>query len=186
TLARDERLQFVPSFHPWLVRGVATACFELFQAQPQLDVLYLPIGLGSGVCGALRARDALGVSTRIVGVVSERAAGYALSFAAGRVVATESADTFADGIAVRVPNAEALAEIRAGVERVVQVTEAGIRDAMRALFSDTHNLAEGAGAAGLAAALQERESLAGKRVAVIVTGGNIDRETYARVLADKE
>ena len=186
SLAKSERLHFFPSFHEWLVRGVATCAFELFRAQPDLDVLYVPIGLGSGVCGALHAREALGVRTRIVAVVAENAPTYALSVAAGRPVPTDSADTFADGLAVRVPNADALERIRAGVERVVRVSEAEIRSAMRALFSDTHNVAEGAGAAALAACLAERSALAGRRVGVVLTGGNVDRELYARILAEKE
>jgi threonine dehydratase len=185
-LAKSLELRFVPSFHEWLVRGVSTCAFELLRAVPDLDLLYVPIGLGSGICGALRAREALGAKLRIVGVVTERAPAYALSFAAGKPVATDSADTFADGLAVRVPNAEAVTRICAGVERVVQVTEAEIGAAMRALFSDTHNVAEGAGAAALAACLQEREAVAGKRVGVVLTGGNVDRDVYARILAEKE
>ena len=186
SLAKEEGLHFVPSFHEWLVRGVSTYAWELFRAEPRLDVLYLPIGLGSGICGALRARDAMGVRTRIVGVVAEKAPTYALSFAAGRPVPTESSDTFADGLAVRVPNAEAIERMRAGVERVVQVSEAEIGAAMRALFSDTHNVAEGAGAAAYAACLAERATLSGKRVAVVLTGGNVDRELYAKILTEKE
>ncbi|HTO70302.1 MAG TPA: threonine dehydratase [Myxococcota bacterium] len=185
-LAKSQDLHFVPSFHPWLVRGVSTCALELLRARPDLDVLYVPIGLGSGVCGALRARDALGLRTRIVGVVAENAPTYALSFAAGRVVPTDSADTLADGLAVRVPNADALAAICAGAERIVRVSEAEIRAAMRALFSDTHNVAEGAGAAALAACLQERAAVAGKRVGLVLTGGNVDRAAYAAVLAENE
>jgi threonine dehydratase len=185
-LAKSEGLRFVPSCHEWLVRGVASWALELLRAVPDLDSLYVPIGLGSGICGAMRARDALGLRTRIVGVVAERAPTYALSFAAGRAVATDSADTFADGVAVRVPNEEALARIRAGAERVVTVSEAEIRSAMRAIFSDTHNVAEGAGALALAACLRERDTLAGKRVGLVLSGGNIDRELYANVLAEKE
>jgi threonine dehydratase len=185
-LAKSQDLHFVPSYHEWLVLGVSTCAFELLRAVPELDVLYVPIGLGSGICGALRAREALGARVRVVGVVTERAPTYALSFAAGRPVATESADTFADGLAVRVPNADALARIRAGVERIVQVSEAEVGGAMRALFSDTHNVAEGAGAAALAACLRERDAVAGKRVGVVLTGGNVDRDLYARVLAQKE
>ncbi|HTO07004.1 MAG TPA: threonine dehydratase [Myxococcota bacterium] len=186
SLAKSHDLHFFPSFHPWLVRGVSTCAWELLRAQPQLDLLYVPIGLGSGVCGALRAREALGLRTRIVGVVAERAPTYALSFEAGRPVPTDSADTLADGLAVRVPDAEALERIRAGVERVVRVSEAEIRSAMRALFSDTHNVAEGAGAAALAACLAERGALAGQRVGVILSGGNVDRALYASVLSEKE
>ena len=185
-IAKSDGLHFVPSFHEWLVRGTSTCAFELLRAVPDLDSLYVPIGLGSGICGALRARDALGARTRVVGVVAERAPAYALSFDARRPVATDSADTFADGIAVRVPNPDALSAILAGVERIVRVSEAEIRAAMRAIFSDTHNVAEGAGAAALAACLRERGEVAGRRVGLVLSGGNIDRELYARVLAEKE
>ncbi|MFI5316003.1 MAG: threonine dehydratase [Myxococcota bacterium] len=185
-LAKADDLHFAPSFHEWLVRGVSTWAFELLRAAPDLDTLYVPIGLGSGICGALRARDALGAATRIVGVVAERAPAYALSFDAGRAVATDSADTFADGLAVRVPDPEALARIRRGVERVERVSEAEIRAAIRAIFSDTHNVAEGAGAAALAACLRERGAAAGRRVGAVLSGGNIDRERYAEILAEKE
>jgi len=172
--------------HPWLVRGVSTCAFELFRARPELELVYVPIGLGSGICAALRARDALGLSTRLVGVVADRAPTYALSFAAGRAVPTDSADTLADGLAVRVPNEDALAAILAGVERIVRVSEAELRAAMRALFSDTHNAAEGAGAAALAACLKEPAEVAGRSVGVLLTGGNVDRELFAAVLAEKE
>jgi len=185
-LAVADGLHFVPSFHPWLVRGVASYGLELLRAVPDLELLYVPIGLGSGICAVLRARDALGARTRVVGVVTERAPTYALSFAAGRPVPTETADTFADGLAVRVPNADAVALIRAGAERVVTVSEGEVAAAVRALFSDTHNVAEGAGAAALAGCLKERRELAGRRVGVVLTGGNIDRALYARILAEEE
>ena len=185
-LASREKLHFVPSFHPALVRGVASCALELLRAEPELDALYVPIGLGSGVCAAMEARDALRSRTKIVGVVAERAPTYALSFAAGRVIATESADTFADGLAVRVANADALARIRAGVERIVAVSEAEIRFAIRACFSDTHNVAEGAAAAALAAVLRERDAVAGKRVAIVLTGGNIDRALYRAILSEED
>ena len=185
-LAKSEELHFVPSYHEWLVRGVSSCALELLRAVPELDVLYVPIGMGSGVCGAIRVREALGLRTRIVGVVAEQAPTVALSFAAGRPVPTQTSDTIADGLAVRVPNAEALEAMRGGLERVLQVSEAEIRSAMRALFSDTHNAAEGAAAAAFAACLRERESLAGKRVGVVLSGGNVDRELFARVLAEKE
>ena len=185
-LAARDALHLVPSFHPALVRGVASCALELLRAEPQLDLLYVPIGLGSGVCAALDARDALGLRTRIVGVVAERAPTYALSFAAGRVVATESADTLADGLAVRVPNPDALARIGKGVERIVAVSEAEIASAIRAFFSDTHNVAEGAAAAALAAVLRERDSVAGKRVGIVLTGGNIDRALYRAILSEED
>ncbi|HTZ36394.1 MAG TPA: threonine dehydratase [Stellaceae bacterium] len=181
--AERDRLHAVRSFHPMLVRGVATYGLELFRAVPDLDVVYVPIGLGSGICGVAAARDALGAKAEIVGVVAANAPAYALSFAAGKPVATNSADTFAGGLAVRVPDDEAFAVVRRHVARIVTVTEAELRAAMRIAFSDTHNLAEGAGAAALAAALQERDRLKGRRVAVIQSGGNIDRAVFAEILA---
>jgi threonine dehydratase len=185
-LAARDGLHLVPSFHPALVRGVASCALELLRAEPDLDLLYVPIGLGSGVCAALEARDALGSSTRIVGVVAERAPTYALSFAAGRAIATESADTLADGLAVRVPDEDALARICAGVERIVAVSEAEIRSAIRVCFSDTHNVAEGAAAAALAACLRERDAVAGLRVGIVLTGGNIDRALYRAILNEED
>ena len=182
-LAAERDLEMVPPFHPDLVRGVATYALELFRAVPELDTVYVPIGMGSGICGLIRTRDLLGLSTRIVGVVSAHAPAVALSFAAGRVVTTETADTFADGMACRVPDPAALAAIRAGADRVVRVTDEEVAAAMRAYWTDTHNLAEGAGAAPLAALLQERERMRGKRVGVILCGGNIDLALARRVLA---
>jgi len=176
----------VRSFHPALVNGVASYALELFRAVGDLDAIYVPIGLGSGICGVLRAREALGLTTEIIGVVAKNAPTYALSLAAGMPVATNTADTIADGLACRVPDAAALAIIRQGAARILTVSEAEIRRAMRILFSDTHNLAEGAGAAALAAALQEAGRLAGKRIAVIQSGGNIDRALFAQVLAQSE
>lgn len=181
-LAEERGLAMVPSFHRDLVRGVATYALELFRAAPALDTVYVPIGLGSGICGTIAVRDALGLATKVVGVVSTEAAAYALSFAAGKVVATNSADTMADGMAVRGPDAEALDIILKGADRIVQVSDAEIGVAMRAYYEDTHQLAEGAGAAALAALLQERERMQGKRVGLILSGGNIDRPVYLRVL----
>jgi threonine dehydratase len=145
----------------------------------------VPIGLGSGISGVIAARDALGLTAEIVGVVAAEAPTYALSLAAGRPVHTNSADTIADGLAVRVPDTAALEVIRRGASHIVKVSEGEIRQAMRILFTDTHNVAEGAGAAALAAALQERGRLAGKRVAVIQSGGNIDRALFTQVLAEE-
>jgi threonine dehydratase len=173
----------VPSFDWRLVRGVASWALELFGQAAALDVLYVPIGLGSGICGAVAARDALGLGTRIVGVVAEQAPAYALSFARGEVVPAP-ADTFADGLAVRLPDPEALREIRRGVERVVAVPEAEIRAAVRHYFTDTHNVAEGAAAAALAAILREREATRGRRVGVVLTGGNIDADVFADALRE--
>jgi threonine dehydratase len=149
-----------------------------------LDTVYVPIGMGSGISGLIRTRDLLGLKTRIVGVVSTEAPAMALSLEAGRVVTTETAQTFADGMACRVPDPEAFAIIRAGVERIVRVTDDEVATALRAYWTDTHNLAEGAGAAGLAALLQERERMQGKRVGLILTGGNIDLAVARRVLAE--
>ncbi len=182
-LAGERGLSMVPSFHRDLVCGVATYALELFRAAPPLDTVYVPIGLGSGICGTIAARDALGLSTRVVGVISTEAPAYALSFAAGKVVPTNSADTMADGMAVRGPDAEALEVILKGADRIVKVSDAEIATAMRAYYEDTHQLTEGAGAASLAALMQERERLAGKRVGLILSGGNIDRPLYLRTLA---
>ena len=182
-LADAEDLHLLPSFHDDLVDGVASLGLELFEAGPELDVVYVPIGLGSGICGVMRARDALGLATRVVGVVAANAPAYALSLAEGRPVATDSADTLADGLACRVPDPAALDEIRRGVERIVSVSESRIEEAMRCYFSDTHNVAEGAAAAPLAALMAERESVAGGRVGLVLSGGNVDRESFARILA---
>jgi threonine dehydratase len=182
-LTARERLHFVPSFDEALVRGVASYAVELFGAVPALDAVYVPIGLGSGICGAMAARDALGLNTEIIGVVSASAPAYALSLAAGRPVSAEAAPSVADGMACRVPDPRALAAIQAGVARVVTVEESEIQSAMRHLFTDTHNVAEGAGAASLAALLQERERMRGHRVAVIQTGGNVDAAAFATILA---
>ena len=181
-IAADRGLEFVPSFHRDFVVGVATYAYELFTSVEGLDTVYAPIGLGSGICGLIGTRDLLRLSTRIVGVVAGRANAYRLSVAAGRVVPTNSAHTFADGMAVRVPDAAALGLIRRGTERIVEVSEDEIAEAIRVLFSDTHNCAEGAGAASLAALMQERERLRGRRAAVILSGGNIDRSWLASVL----
>jgi threonine dehydratase len=184
-LAAGEGLHLVRTFHPILVRGVASYGLELFRAVPDLDIVYVPIGQGSGISGVIAAREALGRKAEIVGVVAENAPAYALSFDAGAPVATNSADTIADGLAVRVPDPAALRVIGRSAARIVTVSEAEIRNAMRILYTDTHNLAEGAGAAALAAALQERRRLAGKRVAVVQSGGNVDRKLFAEVLAEE-
>lgn len=182
-LASERGLTMVPSFHRDLVAGVASYALELMRAAPPLDTIYVPIGLGSGICGVIAVRDALGLSTKVVGVVSTEAPAYALSFAARKVIATNSANTMADGMAVRGPDAEALDVILKGADRIVQVSDAEVMAAMRAYYEDTHQLAEGAGAASLAALLQERDRMAGKCVGLILSGGNIDREVYLRALA---
>ena len=185
-LAERDGLHIVRTFDPLLVRGVASYGLELFQAVPELDIVYVPIGQGSGISGVIAAREALGRTAEIVGVAAAAAPAYALSFAAGRPVATNSADTIADGLAVRVPDAAALDVICRHAARILTVSEAEIRRAMRILYTDTHNLAEGAGAAAFAAALQERARLKGKRVAVIQSGGNIDRTLFAQILAEED
>lgn len=177
-LSEGEGLYFAPSFHRDLVLGVATWALELFEAAPGLEVLYIPIGMGSGICGAIRVRDLLGLSTEIVGVQSVNAPSYKLSFDAGRVVETNSADTKADGLATRVPSTEALGIISGGASRIVTVTDEEIAEAMRAYWTDTHNLAEGAGAASLAALMQERTKMRGRSVGLDLSGGNIDLKLF--------
>jgi threonine dehydratase len=178
--ARRDGLEFVPAFHPDLVLGVATYALELLRKAPDLDLLYVPIGQGSGISGCILARDLLGLKTEIVGVQSTLAPSYALSFAAGTVVTTETSSTRADGMATRNPDSDALEIIRKGASRIVQVTDDEIAFAMRAYWTDTHNLAEGAGAAALAAALQEKKKLQGKRVGLILSGGNIDFDLFRK------
>lgn len=182
-LAVQHGLHFVPSLHPDLIRGVATYALELFEAAPPLKRIYVPIGLGSGICGVIRTRDLLGLDTEVIGVVSAAADGYAQSFAAGRIICTDSADTIADGMACRMPQPEALEIIRAGAARIVRVDDDEIRQAMRIYHEDTHNLAEGAGAAALAALIQEREINRGERTAVVLSGANVDRAALAAILA---
>ncbi|WP_024506718.1 threonine dehydratase [Bradyrhizobium sp. ARR65] len=178
--AEREGLHIVPAFHPNLMLGVATYALELLRTAPDIDVLYVPIGQGSGICGCILVRDLLGLKTEIVGVQSSLAPSYALSFAAGTVVTTESSNTLADGMATRIPDTDALAIIRKGASRIVQVTDDEIAAAIRAYWTDTHNLAEGAGAAALAAALQEKRKIAGKRVGLILSGGNIDFDLFRK------
>lgn len=182
-LSQEHGLFLVPPFHTELVKGVSTYALELFKAAPDLDTVYVPIGCGSGICGVIAARDALGLKTQVVGVVSTEAAGAKLSFETGAICETASADTFADGLAVRKPVPDAFAVYAAGAARIVSVSDAQICDAMRIYYSDTHNLAEGAGAAPLAALIQERETMLGRKVGVILSGGNVDRSVYARVIA---
>jgi len=181
-LGRERGYHMVPSFHRDLVMGVATYAMELFTAWSDIDTVYVPIGMGSGICGLITVRDLLGLKTKIVGVVAEKAPAFALSFEAGHPVPTNSANTFADGMACREPPIEALTIVRQGADRVVTVTDDEIAAAIRHYYTDTHNLAEGAGAAPLAALLQEREKLAGRRVAVVLCGGNIDMPVFRKVL----
>lgn len=183
SLATERSLHFVPSFHRDLVLGNAVSTLRFLRSTPLLARVYVPIGLGSGICAMIAARDALGLSTKIVGVASERAPGIALSFVAKRIVSSPAATRIADGMACSTPNAESLAHILRGVERIAAVADDEVEAAMRAWFTDTHNVAEGAAGAGLAAVLQDREHHAGQRIGVVLTGGNVDRDVFARVLA---
>ena len=183
-LAAERGAHMVPSYHKDLLRGVSTYWWEFFQAVPQLDVVYVPIGQGSGACSAIAAKLALGHKTRIVGVVSAHATTYADSIVAGRVVEAPVTTELADGMACRVADAAALAVLMPHLERVVKVSDDEVAQAMRTLFADTHNVAEGAGAASFAAAWQERESLKGKIVGTTLCGGNVDSEVFAKVLAN--
>src|SRR5436305_9903922 len=182
-IATERGYEYGKSFDRHLVLGVSTYAHELFAAEPELDAVYVPIGLGSGICGVIAARDALGCKARVIGVISDRANTYRLSLDAGRAVPTNSALTFADGMAVRIPDEEALSIMQAGMERLIEVTDDEIAEAIRILYTDTHTLAEGAGAAAFAALMREREQMRGKRVAVVVSGQNIDRPWMQIVLA---
>jgi threonine dehydratase len=180
-IADEEGLVFVRSFHEHLVRGVATYALELFESVTDLDTVYVPIGMGSGICGVILVRDLLGLDTEVVGVVSERADAVARSFEAGDIVETASAHTFADGMACRVPAPDAMAIINTGAARIARVTDDEIAAAVRLLYSTTHNVAEGAGAAACAAA--RKEAIRGKKTAVVLTGGNIDRDWFAAIVS---
>jgi threonine dehydratase len=182
-LAQAHGLFLVPPFHSELVKGVATYALELFKAAPDLDTVYVPIGCGSGICGVIAARDALGLKTQVVGVVSSAAAAAKLSFEAGAICETATANTFADGLAVRKPIAEAFAVYAQGAARIVSVSDEQIAEAMGVYYTDTHNLAEGAGASALAALMHEREAMKGKRVGVILSGANVDKSVFAKVIA---
>ncbi len=182
-LANEQGLHMIPSFHPHLVAGVASYCLEFLRGTPSLDVVYVPIGQGSGICAMIAARNALGLATEIVGVVSAHAPAYALSFEAGRPVEHAVSTCLADGMACRTPDNDALQVILRGASRIVRVSDGEIAAAMRALFQATHNVAEGAGAAPLAAILQERQKLAGRRVGMVLSGGNVDQDVFCRVLA---
>jgi threonine dehydratase len=185
TLSDQYGYAFAPSFDRDLIVGVATYALEFLKAVSDLDTVYVPIGLGSGICGMIGVRDALGLATRVVGVVSEHANGYARSFAAGKVIATDTAHTFADGLAVRVPDAAALDIIRRGADRIVEVSESELVEAIGIYFTDTHTVAEGAGAAALAALLKERGRMQGRRVGVVLSGQNVDRTVMGEVLAGR-
>ena len=182
-LAQDLGFAMVDSFHERLVMGTATYALEFFEGAPALDTVYVPIGLGSSICGVSAARNALGLKTEIVGVVAAGSPSYALSFQQHKVVEAPAQTDIADGLACRTPNSQAMEVIWDNVARIVEVTDEEIAAAMRAIYEDTHNLAEGAGAAGLAGALKEKDLLAGKRIGIVLTGGNVDRKACAEVLA---
>ncbi|WP_108483608.1 threonine dehydratase [Oceaniglobus ichthyenteri] len=184
-VGEQQGLFAVPPFHPELVRGVATYGYELLTAHPDLDTIYVPIGCGSGICGTIIARDALGLGTKIVGVVSENAQTAKLSADVGALIETETAATFADGMAVRVPVQAALDIYAKGAERIITVSDDEIAEAIRTYYHTTHNLAEGAGAAPLAGLMQERAAMRGKKVGVILCGGNIDTAWMAQILQGK-
>ncbi|TCS63162.1 threonine dehydratase [Varunaivibrio sulfuroxidans] len=184
TLAERRGLYPIGPFEEQLIRGVATYALEFFGAVSDLDTVYVPIGMGSGICGLIAVRDALGLKTEIVGVVSEQAPAYALSFEAGRAIpGAETVETIADGVACRVPNPDAVAMIVKGAARVIRVGDDAIRAAMAAYFSDTHNVAEGAGAIPLAGLMVEKEKMAGRKVGLILSGANVSRKTFADVLS---
>jgi threonine dehydratase len=183
-LAAEHGWHFVPSYHRDIVKGVATYWLEFFSAVADVEVVYVPIGQGSGISACAAVRNGLNLKTRIVGVVPEGAPGYALSFEAGRKIAAPVTTLLGDGMACRVPDDASLEVVLENVDRVLQVSEEEMAHAMKIYFTDTHNVVEGAGAAGLAAALKERHTLRRKRVGLVVTGGNVDHDVFARVLQD--
>lgn len=182
-IERERGYHLIPSFHRELVKGVATYAHELFTAWSDLDVVYVPIGMGSGICGLINVRDLLQLKTEIVGVVADNAPAFALSFDAGRPVQTATARSFADGMACRDPQPEPLEIIMKGAARIIRVSEDEIAEAIRIYYTDTHNLAEGAGAAPLAALIKEKERCTGKKVGVILCGGNIDMSVFQQILS---
>lgn len=184
-LARERGLHKVDPFNWLLVHGVGTYAMELFRGAPALEAVYVPIGWGSGICGVAAARNALNLKTKVIGVVSAQAPSFALSLAAGKSVEQQSRTRIADGMAISHPHEDSLRWLGTQLERVVQVTDDEVEAAMRIYFADTHNVAEGAGATSLGALLQEKDKMAGKRVAVVVSGGNVDRDVYVRVLGAK-
>jgi threonine dehydratase len=173
----------VDSFHELLVMGTATYALEFLQSAPTLERVYVPIGLGSSICGVSAARNALGLATEIVGVVASGSPSYARSFTQRKVVEAPARTAIADGLACRTPNPLAMEIIWQNVARIVEVSDVEIEAAMRCLYQDTHNVAEGAAAAALAGAVKEQEMNRGKRIGVVLTGGNVDTQVFARVLA---
>jgi threonine dehydratase len=182
-LAAELNYHLVPPYHRDIVLGIATYWLELFTAVPQIDVAYIPIGMGSGICSASAVRNSLGLRTKLVGVVSDQAPMYALSFEQRRIVEAPAQTKLADGLACRKGNDEALHVMLENVDHIVRVSEEELAAAMRAMFTDSHNVVEGAGAASLAAAMKEKPTLQGKRVALVATGGNVDHDVFARVLS---
>lgn len=180
--ASELNLHFVPSFHEQLVTGVASYALELFGSVPDLDAVYVPVGLGSEICAVIAAREALNLKSEVIGVVAANAPCYARSFEQRKTVATDSANTFADGVAVRIPDEQALEIILEHAARIVTVSEMQIAQAVRNYFSDTHHVVEGAGAATLAALIKEKDRMSGKRVGIIASGGNIDSELFQTIL----
>ncbi|MCT4655963.1 MAG: threonine dehydratase [Cohaesibacter sp.] len=183
--AESDGLHMVPAFHEDLVAGVGTYAYEMMQAHADFDTIYVPIGKGSGICGMITARDALGLKTKIVGVVSDRADGYAKSFESGKLTDADRSDTFADGMAVRCPDSDAFEIVAKGAERVIRVSDDLIAQAIRLIYRATHNLAEGAGAASLAGLMQEKDAMAGKKVGTVLTGQNVDADWMTQLLAGK-
>ncbi|HEV3307135.1 MAG TPA: threonine dehydratase [Candidatus Sulfotelmatobacter sp.] len=183
-LAADLGYQLVPAYHRDIVLGIATYWLELFTAVPEIDVAYVPVGMGSGICSAAAMRNALGLKTKLVGVVADQAPTYALSYQQKKIVEAPATTKLADGLACRLGNDEALGVMLENVDHIVRVTDVEVATAMRAMFTDTHNVVEGAGAASLAGATKESSALRGKRVALIATGGNVDQEVFAQVLSE--
>jgi threonine dehydratase len=183
-LADENGWHFVPAYHRDIVKGVATYWLEFFSSARDIDVVYVPIGQGSGVCACAAVRNGMNLKTKIVGVVAEGAPAYALSFAAGRKIEAPVTTLLGDGMACRTPDDDSLALMLQNVDHIVQVSEDEMRQAMKIYFTDAHNVAEGAGAAGLAAALKEKNTLKGKRVGLVLSGGNVDHDVFARVLRD--
>jgi threonine dehydratase len=183
-LAREHGWHFVPAYHPNIVKGVATYWLEFLSAVKDVDVVYVPIGQGSGICACVAVRNGMSLKTKIIGVVAEGAPAYALSFEAGRKIEAPVTTLLGDGMACRVPDDASLEVVLENVDHVVQVSENEMAEAMKMLFIDTHNVAEGAGAAGLAAALKEKPTLTGKRVGLVLTGANVDHDVFAKVLRD--
>lgn len=182
-LAAASGAHMVPSFHPLLIQGVATYGVELFRAVQDLDAVYVPIGLGSGICATIAVRNALSPRTSVIGVVSAQARAYSLSFESKQPIDSPVTTLLADGMACRTPQPEALEVIWKDVERIVEVSDEEVAESMRIIYECTHNVAEGAGAAAVAAIAKERALVSGKKVAAVLSGGNVDRALFARVLA---